>query len=195
MPAQSVMPANAGIQWLAAALLFASTPALAVDPLHLPPEIPFPEFVDSIQVSGALVKALTVRKWTVEKDTGESVTAYKTQRALRLHLRIDYDNHHVSFHYLDSDNFHGEDDPRTGGILIHRKANVWLQALGEEVGLQMQPILFARDPAEIVPVTPSTDMAPVPAPVAPVPAPVAPVPAPAPEAPPESPPQAPAPPR
>ena len=192
MPAQSVMPANAGIQFLAVLALTFPPLALALDPLRLPPEIPFPEFVDSIQVSGALVKALTVRKWTVEKDTGESVTAYKTQRALRLHLRIDYDNHHVSFHYLDSDNFHGEDDPRTGGILIHRKANVWLQALGEEVGLQMQPILFARDPAEIVPVTPSTDVAPVPAPVVPVPAPVQ---APAPEAPPESPPQAPEPPR
>lgn len=138
-----------------ALLLLAPALALALEPLRVPEPIPFPEFVDSIQVSGTLVKAFTVGKWTVEKDTGESVTAYKMQRALRLHVRIDYDNHSVSFHYLDSDNLHGRDDEH-GGVLIHRKANVWLQALGEEVRLQMQPLLFARDPAEVVPVTPPT---------------------------------------
>lgn len=125
------------------------------EPLKLPEPVQFPEFIDSVQVSGALVKALTEHKWVVEKDTGESVTAYRENRGRRLRVRLDYDNHTLSYHYLESVNFDGEDDPKTGEIRIHKRANAWLRELGDMVRIEMQPLVFAHDPATVVPVTPA----------------------------------------
>lgn len=141
-------------RFLAAALLTLPLAAAAVEPLRLPPPIQFPQPVDSARVSAALLAACTRQKWIVEKDTGEVVTAYRQQRNLRLHISIAYDPKGIAYEYLDSDNFYGQDDEK-GGVLIHRRANAWLEALGDEVMLQLQPILFGREPALVVPVDPA----------------------------------------
>ena len=137
---------------LAALALLLPLLARAVAPLEVPPPIPFPQFVDSVKVSGALLTALTNCHWIVESDDGHSVMAHRLKRSHRLHARIDYDSHGVSFHYLDSDNFDVQD--YEGVTQIHRAVNSWLRELSNEVRLQMQPSLFARDPAEVVPVAP-----------------------------------------
>ena len=143
-------------RFLTVALLALPLAAAAVEPLRLPPPIQFPQPVDSARVSAALLAACTRQKWIVEKDTGEAVTAYREQRKLRLHVSIVYDPKGVTYEYLDSDNFYGQDDDK-GGVLIHRRANVWLEALGDEVMLQLQPILFEREPAQVVePVKPES---------------------------------------
>lgn len=142
------------MRFFAALLLcLASFGARANEPLKLPDSMQFPQPVDSAAVASALIAAMTKKEWIVEKDTGEAITAYRAHRRLRLHMRVNYDGRGIAWQYLDSDNFHGEDAP-DGGVLIHRKANAWLRELGAEVRLQLQPVVFARDPAVVVPVEP-----------------------------------------
>lgn len=127
-------------------------------PLEMPDKIALPQFTDTQKLGDAIVTALTNRKWLVEKDTGESITAHLDVRRHRLVLRIDYTPREISFHYVDSAELGYELED--GKPVIHPKANLWLRAVADEVQLQVQPFAFARDPAIVVPVTPPPDGAP-----------------------------------
>jgi hypothetical protein len=143
-------------------------------PIQLPEPIRFPNFVDSAAVSGAIITAMSKRRWIVEGDTGESIRAHFDVREHRLRLRVDYSPRGISFHYVDSTNLdeerpEGSTDP--DAVLIHRRANKWIRVLGQEVQVQVQPWVFARDPTAVVPVDPAL---PVTAPEPPDPAPAPP---------------------
>jgi hypothetical protein len=126
--------------------------AAFTDPLQLPATIKFPEFTDSVKVSGALIQALRTRRWLIEADTGESITARLLVRRHMLRIRLDYSPRQVSFHYVDSEalDYAVED----GTPHIHGNANKWLRRLGIEVESELNKLFFARDPALVVPAEP-----------------------------------------
>lgn len=121
-------------------------------PLELPPPVQFPQFVDSLKVSKALVTALTNKKWLVEADTGEAVRGALKIRRHALRIRIEYTTRGIVYHYVDSVALGYEEDE--GERYIHPNANKWLEQLEDEVNIQLQPLLFEREPAEVVPVEP-----------------------------------------
>lgn len=125
---------------------------LAAVPMEWPRPISWPEHIDSTRVAKGLLEALANRKWLIEGDTGESITARYVVREHWLRIRIDYTARGLTYHYVDSKDFdyaeaHGE---RT----IHRRANKLMGQLNREVRIQVQRMRFEREPARVVPVDP-----------------------------------------
>jgi hypothetical protein len=126
--------------------------ALNSAPLEMPEPIQLPQFTDSIKVSRGIIAALTAKKWLVEADTGEEITARYEIRRHVLRIRIDYTPQRVTFSYVDSEALDYE--RYEGEEYIHPNANKWLKQVGREVRLQVQRYAFDREPAVVVPVEP-----------------------------------------
>lgn len=140
-------------------LLLSLTPLLLGNvPLELPPPLDLQAFTDTTRVSKALITALANRKWLVEADTGEAITARLEIRHHTLRLRLDYSPRRISYHYLNSENLDHEIEDDTQ--LIHANVNQWLLQLEKEVKIQVQRFYFERDPMEVVPPAMSTAPAP-----------------------------------
>ena len=138
-------------------------------PIELPETIHLAQFTDTIKTSKVLIEALANKKWFVEADTGESITARLDVKSHRLRLRIDYTPRDISFHYVDSQELGYFEEQ--GAIYIHPNANKWLGRLETEVRIQVQRLNFDREPAEVVPVEPapgSETPPPAPEPAAPL---------------------------
>lgn len=124
-------------------------------PMEWPRPIQWPEFVDSTRVAKALLEALASRKWLIEADTGDSITARYDVREHSLRIRIDYSPRALSYHYVDSRNFSYEEE--FGERYIHRRANKIIGQLNREVRIQVQRMRFERDATTVVPVVPDGD--------------------------------------
>jgi hypothetical protein len=140
---------------LVAPPLLAALPAV---PLELPGPIAFPQYLDTVKVSEAIMTAFTNKKWLIEADTGEAVRAHLAIRRHVLRIRIDYSTRGLSYHYLGSELLGYEED--AGEKYIHPNANKWLSQLAAEVQIQIQRLYFERTPAEVVPVEPPPHPAP-----------------------------------
>jgi hypothetical protein len=125
---------------------------LAAVPMEWPRPITWPEYVDSTRVAKGLLEALANRKWLIEGDTGESITARYVVRGHWLRIRIDYTPRGLAYRYLDSQDFDYEET--NGGRFIHRRANKIMGQLNREVRIQVQRLRFEREPAQVVPVDP-----------------------------------------
>lgn len=148
-------------------------------PLNLPPPMSLPEFTDTTKVSKALLTALANRKWLVEADTGEFITARLNIRAHSALIRLDYTPRQIKFHFLESTNLGQEIE--NGEILIHPNFNKWLLQLQSEIQIQVQRFSFEREPMAVVPPAPPAAESPS-APATSVPMAPAPPPAPQPAA-------------
>lgn len=118
-------------------------------PLELPPPIELQEFTDTARVSKALITALANRKWLVEADTGEAITARYDIRHHTLRLRLDYSPRRITYHFLNSENLDYEIEDDTA--LIHANVNKWLTQLDKEIQIQVQRFYFEREPMDVVP--------------------------------------------
>lgn len=128
-------------------------------PMEWPRPIQWPEFVDSTRVAKALLEALAGRKWFIEADTGDAITARYEVREHVLRIRIDYSPHGLRYRYLDSVNYSYEEE--NGERYIHRRANRIMGQLNREVRIQVQRLRFEREATAVVPVAPpETDGAP-----------------------------------
>jgi hypothetical protein len=119
-------------------------------PLELPLPITLPEPVDTIRISKAVLTAFANKKWLVEADTGESITARFDSRDRALRIRVDYTPKTLTFHYVDSGGLSYE--KFEGADFIHPKANKWLLQVEKEIHIQLARFRFEREPAEVVPV-------------------------------------------
>lgn len=135
--------------------LLAALPLLlgANVPMEWPKPIQWPEFIDSTRVAKALLEALADRKWLIEGDTGESITARYEVREHWLRIRIDYSPRGLAYHYVDSENYSYEVE--YGERYIHRRANKVMGQLNREVRIQVQRMRFERDSTAVVPVVPA----------------------------------------
>lgn len=125
---------------------------LAAVPMEWPRPIAWPEYIDSTRVAKGLLEALANRKWLIEGDTGESITARYAVREHWLRIRIDYTSRGLTYRYLDSKDFDYEE--AGGERYIHRRANKIMGQLNREVRIQVQRMRFEREPALVVPVDP-----------------------------------------
>lgn len=127
-------------------------------PMEWPRPIRWPEHVDSTRVARGLLEALADRKWLIEGDTGESITARYVVREHWLRIRIDYTPQGLTYRYLDSKDFDYEE--AHGERYIHRRANKIMGQLNREVRIQVQRMRFEREPTRVVPVDPVAPPAP-----------------------------------
>lgn len=140
-------------RWLLLPLLALLMAAQSSVPLELPGAIHLPETTDTNKISKGLLTALANKKWLVEADTGESITARLNLRSHVLRMRLDYTPREITYHYVDSQELGYLLDQ--GEIYLHPHVNKWLRQLDDEVRIQVQRFYFEREPAEVVPVEPA----------------------------------------
>jgi len=137
---------------VALALLLAAGAAQATSPsvpLELPRRIVLQDSPEPARVASAIRAALTLRKWTIESDSGSEVTAKLDVRGHLLRVRLAYDENEIRFAYVDSVEMgYAVND---GVALIHPTGNKWLYRLANEVREQVQRVVYEGESADVVP--------------------------------------------
>lgn len=152
-------------------------PILTID--HAPVIVPRDRTPTRDMVHDAVVRAMTGRGWSINKDDADGVTGTVVSGNNSATMHVQYDERAYSIHYVDS-----SPSLKFDGSRIHRKYNDWIEKLsrairfylngpatwGVQVVVTPPPTAApAQPPPATAPPTPAPDEAPPPPPPPPPP--------------------------